>query len=68
MFHYKTRVQPVSKIITIYSNDFFEILDLSSPNIRQKYLEKTKCLKKNSLQATAVDRCAIGIGLRYLKI
>ena len=39
------------------SIEIIEILDLSSPNIRQKYLEKTKCLKKNSLQATAVDRC-----------
>ena len=37
--------------------DFFEILDLSSPNIRQKYLLRTKCLDFFSLQATAVDRC-----------
>ena len=36
---------------------FFEILDLSSPNTRQKYLLKTKCLDFFSLQATAVDRC-----------
>ena len=36
---------------------FFEILDLSSPNIRQKYLLKTKCLNFFSLQTTAVDRC-----------
>ena len=34
------------------------ILDLSSPNTRQKYLFKTKCLDFFSLQATAVDRCA----------
>ena len=37
--------------------DFFEILDLSSPNTREKYLLKTKCLVIFSLQATAVDRC-----------
>jgi hypothetical protein len=37
--------------------DFFEILDLSTPNIRQKYLLKTKYLKNFSLQATAVDGC-----------
>jgi hypothetical protein len=38
--------------------DFFEILDLSTPKIRQKYLLKTKYLKKCSLQATAVNGCA----------
>ena len=31
---------------------FFKILDLSSPNIRKKYLLKTKCLDFFSLQAT----------------
>ena len=36
---------------------FSEILDLSSPNTREKYLLKTKCLNFFSLQATAVDRC-----------
>jgi hypothetical protein len=36
---------------------FSEILDLSSPNTREKYLLKTKCLAFFSLQATAVDRC-----------
>ena len=38
---------------------FFEILDLSSPNLREKYLLKTKCLNFFSLQATAVDRCGL---------
>ena len=37
--------------------NFFEILDLSTPNTREKYLLKTKCLKKISLQATAIDGC-----------
>ena len=32
-------------------------MDLSTPNTRQKYLLKTKCLNFFSLQATAVDRC-----------
>ena len=36
---------------------YSEILDLSSPNTREKYLLKTKCLDFFSLQATAVDRC-----------
>ena len=36
---------------------FSEILDLGSPNTREKYLLKTKCLDFFSLQATAVDRC-----------
>ena len=36
---------------------FSEILDLSTPNTREKYLLKTKCLDFFSLQATAVDRC-----------
>ena len=34
-------------------------MDLSSPNTRQKYLLKTKCLDFFSLQATAVDRCVL---------
>ena len=38
-------------------NNLFEILDLSTPNTRKKYLLKTKCLNFFSLQATAVDRC-----------
>ena len=37
--------------------DFFEILDLSTPNTREQYLLKAKCLKKFSLQAKAVDGC-----------
>ena len=37
--------------------DFFEILDLSTPNIREKYLLKAKRLDFFSLQATAVARC-----------
>ena len=40
---------------------FFEILDLSTPNTREKYLLKTNCLDFFSLWATAVDRCEIGI-------
>ena len=32
-------------------------MDLSSPNTRQKYFLKTKCLDFFSLWATAVDRC-----------
>ena len=32
-------------------------MDLSTPNIREKYLLKTKRLHFFSLQATAVDRC-----------
>ena len=39
--------------------DFFEILDLSIPNTRQKYLLRTKCLNFFSLQATVVDRCVL---------
>ena len=39
------------------SKDFFEILDLSTPNTRQKYLLNTKCLNCFSRQAMAVDRC-----------
>ena len=37
--------------------NFWEILDLNTPNTREKYLLKTKCLDFFSLQATAVDRC-----------
>ena len=54
LFHYKARVQGFLKK---GSKDFFEILDLSTPNTREKYLLKTKCLDFFSLQATAVDRC-----------
>ena len=39
--------------------NFFKILDLSSSNTREKYLLKIKCLHFFSLQATAVDRCAL---------
>ena len=38
---------------------FLKILDLNSPNTREKYLLKTKCLNFFSLQATAVDRCVL---------
>ena len=38
---------------------YSEILDLSSPNTREKYLLKIKCLHFFSLQATAVDRCGL---------
>ena len=43
------------------SKDFFEILDLSTPNTREKYLLKAKYLDFFSLQATAVDRCVTAI-------
>ena len=36
-------------------------MDLSTPNTREKYLLKTKCLQIFSLQATAVDRCAAAV-------
>jgi hypothetical protein len=36
-------------------------LDLSSPNGREKYLLKTKCLNFFSLQATSVDRCVMSL-------
>ena len=51
----KLKIEFVQKGLVIFS----EILDLSSPNTKEKYLLKTKYLNFFSLQATAVDRCVL---------
>jgi hypothetical protein len=49
----------VKKLKIEFLKKGLEILDLSTPNTREKYLLKKKCLVIFSLQATAVDRCVL---------
>ena len=53
------------KCLCLFSSWLLNFLYLwsSTPNIKEKYLFKTKCLVIFSLQATAVERCAMDLQL-----